>query len=98
MARLTALVLFVAAACGNINRKDPYDGGGSEPPPPPPDAAQLHEAREFVSGGARLTSPTYTFDVQVGHAVQLSETTFVETRIPQISAREARRPWPQKRW
>jgi len=28
----------------------------------------------------------------------LSETTFVETRIPQISAREARRPWPQKRW
>jgi hypothetical protein len=70
MVRLIALVLFVAAACGNINRKDPYDAGVSEPPPPLPDAAQLHEAREFVSGGARMSSATYTFDVQVGHAVQ----------------------------
>ena len=40
------------------------------PSPPPPDAAQVHEAREFVSGGARMSSTTYTFDVQVGHAVQ----------------------------
>ena len=74
MVRLTALVLLVAAACGSINRKDPYDAGVSEPLPPPPDArpdaAQLHEAREFVSGGARMSSATYTLDVQVGHAVQ----------------------------
>jgi hypothetical protein len=69
MVRLTALVLFIAAACGSIYRNDPGDGGISEPPPPP-DAAQLHEAREFVSGGARMTSATYRFDVQVGHAVQ----------------------------
>jgi len=73
MVRLTALVLFVAAACGNINRNDPGEAGVSEPPPPPPDAppdaAQLHEAREFVNG-ARMTSATYRFDVQVGHSVQ----------------------------
>jgi hypothetical protein len=70
MVRLTALVLFAVAACGNINRKDPYDAGGSEMPLPPPDAAMLHEAREFVSGGARMIGATFTFDVQVGHAVQ----------------------------
>lgn len=86
MARLTALVLFVAAACGNINRKDPYDGGGSEPLPPPPDAAQLHEAREFVSGGARMTSPTYTFDVQVGHAVQQGKASGVTYQFQASSA------------
>ena len=60
MVRLTALVLFVAAACGNIYRNDPV---------PPPDAAQLHEAREFV-GGARMKGATYTFEVEIGHAVQ----------------------------
>jgi hypothetical protein len=73
MVRLTALVLLVAAACGNIYRNDPGTGSGSEPPAPPadapPDAAQLHEAREFV-GGARMKGATYTFDVEVGHAVQ----------------------------
>ena len=75
MVRLIALVLLVAAAaCGNINRKDPYDAGVSEPalPPPdvaPPDAAQLHEAREFV-GGVHMKGATYTFDVEIGHAVQ----------------------------
>jgi hypothetical protein len=73
MVRLTALVLFVAAACGNINRNDPGEAGVSEPPPPPPDArpdaAQLHEAREFV-GGARMKGTTYTFDVEIGHPVQ----------------------------
>jgi hypothetical protein len=75
MVRLIALALLVAAAaCGNINRKDPYDAGVSEPPQPPPDtapidAAQLHEARELV-GGARMKGATYTFDVEVGHAVQ----------------------------
>lgn len=68
MVRLTALVLLVAAACGNIYRNDP------EPPPTPPpdarpDAAQLHEAREFV-GGARMKGATYTFDVEIGHPVQ----------------------------
>lgn len=72
MVRLIALVLLVAAACGNINRKDPGDGGSEPLSPPPdaaPDAAQLHEAREFV-GGARMKGATYTFDVQVGHPVQ----------------------------
>lgn len=70
MVRLTALVLLLAAACGSINRNDPYDAGYSEPPPSPsPDAAQLHEAREFV-GGARMKGATYTFDVEIGHAVQ----------------------------
>lgn len=68
MVRLTALVLFVAAACGNIYRNDPGDAGVSEPTPPP-DAAQLHEAREFV-GGARMKGATYTFEVEIGHAVQ----------------------------
>jgi len=72
MVRLIALVLLVAAACGNINRNNPYDAGSEALPPPPdaqPDAAQLHEAREFV-GGARMKGATYTFDVEVGHAVQ----------------------------
>jgi hypothetical protein len=73
MVRLTALVLLAAAACGSINRNDPYDAGTEPAPPPPPppqpDAAQLHEAREFV-GGARMKGVTYTFDVEVGHAVQ----------------------------
>jgi hypothetical protein len=73
MVRLTALVLLLAAACGSINRNDPYDAGSSEPPQPPPDArpdaAQLHEAREFV-GGVHMKGATYTFDVEVGHAVQ----------------------------
>lgn len=73
MVRLTALVLFVAAACGNIYRNDPGEAGVSEPPLSPPDArpdaAQLHEPREFV-GGVQMKGATYTFDVEVGHPVQ----------------------------
>jgi hypothetical protein len=78
MLRMTALILFVVAACGNIHRREPDDAGLSEPPPDVidamidamPDAALLHEAREFVTGGVRMSGPTYTFDVQVGHSVQ----------------------------
>jgi hypothetical protein len=71
MVRLMALALALAAACGNITRNGPYDAGVAEPPvDAPPDEAQLHEAREFVSGGAKMTSRTYTLDVQVGHFVQ----------------------------
>jgi hypothetical protein len=73
---LLAVALLAAAACGNISRNGPYDAGISEPPPTQipdaaiPDAAVLHEAREFASGGARMSSATYTLDVQIGHAVQ----------------------------
>ena len=74
MIRVTALALFVVAACGNIHRREPDDAGLSEPLPDAidamPDAALLHEAREFVTGGARMRGPTYTFDVQVGHSVK----------------------------
>ena len=72
---LLAVALLAAAACGNISRNGPYDAGATEPPTLPPDAALpdaavLHEAREFTSGGARMSSATYTFDVQIGHPVQ----------------------------
>ena len=75
MVRATALALLVVAACGNIHRREPDDAGLSEPPPPDvidamPDATLLHEAREFVSGGVRMSGPIYTLDVQVGHPVQ----------------------------
>ena len=74
--RLIALVLL-AAACGNISRQNPHDAGAPPEggaPPPPPDAAVLREAREFVTGGARMSGATYTLDVQIGHAIQQSKT------------------------
>lgn len=83
MVRLTLLALLAAAACGNISRNGPYDAGSTEPPYVPdaaidaavPDAAVLHEAREFTSGSARMSSATYTLDVQIGHAVQQNKAT-----------------------
>jgi hypothetical protein len=80
MAQLHKLVLLVCvSACGNITRKQddagvtPDDGRlidaavatdamtDAAPALPP------SEAREIVPGGARMTGPTYTFDVQLGH-------------------------------
>jgi hypothetical protein len=36
--------------------------------PPPPG-----QSRELVSGGRRMSGPTYTFDVQLGHAIEQSQ-------------------------
>jgi hypothetical protein len=80
---LLAVALLGAAACGNISRNGPYDAGYSEPLYIPdaaidaavPDAAVLHEAREFTSGSAHMSSATYTLDVQIGHAVQQTRAT-----------------------
>ncbi|HEX3479605.1 MAG TPA: hypothetical protein VHT91_31495, partial [Kofleriaceae bacterium] len=60
-------ILWSAAACGSISnpKSDPgvgHDAGIDEPP--------LREARELVNGAARMTGTTYTFDLQIGHAVQ----------------------------
>jgi len=82
MARLIRLTLIVAAACGNVARNQddaavPHDAAvdSSKPLDAPADSAPLHEAREFVSGGTRMTGATYTLDVQVGHAAQQSKIT-----------------------
>lgn len=80
MARLIALALLVVAACGDVSREQ-HDAAvvhdaaidTSQPPPPidaSPDAAPPKEAREFVSGSARMMSATYTFEIQVGHDAQ----------------------------
>jgi hypothetical protein len=69
--RLIALVLFVITACGNIIRKDPDDAGGYDAMP---DVAQLREARELVNG-VRMSSTTYTLDVQIGHPIQQTKIT-----------------------
>jgi hypothetical protein len=83
MVRLVTLALLAVAACGNIGRnQNRYDAAGpqdsgidsAEPVDAPPDSAPLREAREFVSGGMRMTGTTYTFDVQLGHVVQQSKT------------------------
>lgn len=78
MVRLIALALLVVAACSNVTREQHdaavvYDAAiDTSQPPPPIDAspAPPKEAREFVSGGARMMSATYTFEIQVGHDVQ----------------------------
>jgi hypothetical protein len=60
------LLVLALAGCG---------GGETALPdaaPPPPDAAPpqtVHESREVVSGGGRLTAGSLTVDVEVGHGV-----------------------------
>jgi len=80
MVRLMMSVVVILAACGNVSRQQydaavVYDAAIDSPQPPPPsdamlDAPPLKEARELVSGGTRMTSATYTFDIQVGHGMQ----------------------------
>jgi hypothetical protein len=78
MVRLIALALLVIAACGNITPHKPDDAAiphdaadaAIDNPDASPDSAPLKEAREFVSGGTRMTGATYTLEVQVGHDVQ----------------------------
>lgn len=85
MVRLIVPTLLVVSACGNVARNRdaatvPYDAAIDTPAKidAPPDSAPLPpppEAREFVSGGTRMTGATYTFDVQVGHGVQQGKIT-----------------------
>lgn len=79
MARWIAVALFVVSGCGSVAPAQ-HDAGAPndaaapgdaaiDSPITPPDAAVLREAREIVSGGARMTGATYTLDIQVGHDV-----------------------------
>jgi hypothetical protein len=84
MVRLMMSVVIVLTACGNVSRQQHdagvvYDAAIDSPQPPPPadampDAPPLKETREFVNGGTRMMSSTYTFDIQVGHGMQQSKT------------------------
>jgi len=73
MVRWMAVALFVVSGCGNVARTQhdagPPDDATIDSPSAPPDAAMLREAREIVSGGARMTGATYTLDIQVGHGI-----------------------------
>jgi hypothetical protein len=73
----TIVIVAALAGCGNITRKQDdagvtrddmrmIDGTTSDAMS---DALTLppSEAREIGPGGARMTGPTYTFDVQLGH-------------------------------
>ena len=77
MKRYWAALLFALGACGEVSREAPdasspdapgddagIDAPPDPPPPPPP------EAREVMNGGGRLTSSSYTLDIQIGHGVQ----------------------------
>lgn len=73
MVRWIALILWCAAACGSISPSTPHDAGidmAVDSPSPPIIPPPLREAREFVGGGARMTGGAYTFDIQIGHAMQ----------------------------
>jgi hypothetical protein len=79
LTRWTGVVLLLTTvACGNITRKQ--EDGGIVPddaavddavitPDAPDEVAAPTESREVVSGGAKLTGATYTFEVQVGHGI-----------------------------
>jgi hypothetical protein len=78
----TLLVLCALCACGYIGRPDhgngntPYDDAAVYDAPPDmavdaPDAAEQPPptpSRELVGGAARMSSTTYTLDVEIGHA------------------------------
>lgn len=68
------VVLMFCVACGNISREADDAGVTKDAPMPDapmPDAAVLLPSppREFVSGAARVTGPTYKFDVEIGHPI-----------------------------
>ena len=58
---IVVVCVVIVAACGNITRKN--DGSGSDTVKP---------AREIVSAGGKMKSQSFTFEVQVGHAVRQS--------------------------
>ncbi len=73
MTRIACLLLCVAAGCGNVSRPfadangddqqfDAADFDAAPQPPPTP-------SREVVGGAQRMSSGTYTFDVEIGHPV-----------------------------
>jgi hypothetical protein len=62
-------LIWNIVACGNIASSGQHEvihDAAIDTQELPP----LREARELVSGGTRMTGATYTFDIQVGHAVQ----------------------------
>ena len=83
MIRLMMIVLIFVAACGDVSRQQHdaaviHDAAPDSLQPPGDaiiDASPLQEAREFVNAGARITGPTYTFEIQMGHAAQQSSVT-----------------------
>lgn len=75
MARFLVVLLF-CVACGNIARQADDAGVTKDAPMPVIDAAVIDAevlapspARDLVSGAARVTGPTYKFDVEIGHPV-----------------------------
>ena len=76
MARiLCSLAACALVACGSVKR--PFDdangglidaridGGMVDAPPQPPPTP----SREIITGGGRVTGPTYTLDVEVGQPI-----------------------------
>jgi hypothetical protein len=69
MIRIACLLsLCLAAACGSVSRPgtehdastDDIDASPETPP---------GESREVLGGAGRVSGPTYTLDVQIGHPV-----------------------------
>jgi hypothetical protein len=83
------LIAIAAGGCGNITRKQDDAGVRDDSRPidssvlidamldGPPDAEMLAptEAREITPGGMRMTSATFTFDVQLGHPMAQQKAT-----------------------
>jgi hypothetical protein len=60
--------IWLAAACGKVN--PPFtDAGEPAEPPDGSTAAAPSTRQELVGAAGRLSSATYTFDVELGHAV-----------------------------
>lgn len=82
MIRFIGLVLLGNAACGNISRKSDDDGAPHDATiidtdgPTMPDAPPMvGQSREVVSGARRVSGPTYTFDIEIGHPFQQKKIT-----------------------
>ena len=67
-------VALLVCACGSVNNSK--DAGLPDAQPAPDarpngfDAAPPSPAREILTGGGRVTGPTYTFDVTIGHGFE----------------------------
>ena len=75
--RMTSLLILVAlVACGPVTRPGhgapddaPTDTAVPDVPPDIPEQPPPTPSRDLVGGAGRLSSATYTFDIEIGHPI-----------------------------
>ncbi len=72
-------LLVLLAACGSVKRQPGEDAGPPGNSPPVPSSG-------IISGAGRLTSATFTLDVEIGHLVSQQPATSSTYRIEGNSA------------